>query len=56
MIRKTVSNILNYPIPVGKWDETFENLEKEGRISAKHVHKILVELLKLEEQRENSDF
>ena len=55
MIQKTVSNILGYSVPEGAWEETFAKLEKEGRLTAKHVHKILAVLLKKEEERESTD-
>jgi hypothetical protein len=56
-IRKEISRILNYTITKdeygARWEEAFKDLEVEGRITMKHILKILVVLLKAEEKREN---
>ena len=56
MIREKISKILKYTILEDengpKWDQAFTDLGKEGRITEKHIIKILIELLKAEEIRE----
>lgn len=51
-IRKEVSNILGFSIPQGKWDKSFNELDKEGRIQKKQMLEIILLLLKREEERE----
>ncbi len=51
-IRKEVSNIFGFAIPEG-WDEAFDSLDKDGRLTFKHLYKIVLVLLKREEDREN---
>lgn len=52
MIRQEVSRILGFTIPPKKWDESFESLGKEGRVTKKHLIEIILLLLKREEERE----
>ena len=58
-IRRDVSEILGYTISVDekgtRWDDAFASLEKEGRITKKHLIKITILLLKREEVRENEE-
>lgn len=55
-IRKDVSKILGYTILTdengARWEEAFKTLQIEGRITSKHLQKILILLLKREESRE----
>lgn len=51
-IRQEVSRILGFTIPEGEWDKSFSELDKEGRITKKHLIEILLLLLKREEARE----
>lgn len=53
-IRQEVSRILGFTIPEGKWDKSFDTLDKEGRVTKKHLLQILLLLLKKEEDRENA--
>ena len=56
-IRREVSGIFNYTITADEkgtmWDEAFDSLVKEGRVTRKHILLIIVLLLKREEAREN---
>ena len=56
-IRRDVSRVLGYTVLTdekgAKWEEAFGFLEKEGRITKKHLIKILILLLEREDQREN---
>ena len=53
-IRQETSNILGFTIPEGDWDNSFKSLDIEGRITKRHLIKILLLLLKREEDRENA--
>jgi len=53
-IRQQVSNILGFTIPPEKFDESFMQLDKEGRIHKKHLIQILLLLIKREDERENA--
>jgi len=46
MIRKEVSAILKFGIPKDGWEKTFKELEKDGRITKKHITSILILILK----------
>ncbi len=56
-IRKQVSKILGYTILTdekgAKWDEAFQTLQVEGRVTSKHTLQIIILLLKREESRES---
>lgn len=52
-LRKDVSNIVNFTVLPGKWSETFDQLDKEGRITRREIIQILLLLLEREEAREN---
>ena len=51
-IRKQIGKILGYTIPEDGWQESFDSLQKEGRITNKHILEIIVLLLEREEKRE----
>jgi len=58
MIRQDVSKILGFSIltddkGMAKWDEAFQTLQVEGRITSKHILEIVKLLLAKEEEREN---
>ena len=53
-IRKEVSEVLGYTIPEDGWQESFKSLQKEGRVTNKHILEIIVLLLEREEKREES--
>ena len=44
-IRREVSKVLGFTVPVGKegtkWDDAFKLLEIEGRVTKKHIIEIL---------------
>lgn len=46
MIRKDVSAILKYSIPKNGWEKAFRELERDGRITKKHMVDILLLILK----------
>lgn len=52
-IRKEISDIFGFVIPEGSWDESLDALNRDGRLSFKHLYKIVIVLLKREEEREN---
>ena len=58
-IRREISRLLKYTIPVSesgtKWENAFESLNKEGRITKKVLIDIILVLLKREEARENAE-
>ena len=53
-IRKQVGKLLGYTIPEGTWSKSFNLLQKEGRITNRHLLEILVILLEREEEREQN--
>ena len=53
-IREQVSNILGFTIMPDEWDKSFEELDREGRFTKRHLIKFILLLLKLEESRENA--
>ncbi len=53
MIRQEISQILGFTISENEWDKYFIQLDKEGRITKRHLIKIILFLLKREESREN---
>lgn len=52
MIRKKISKILGYTITDDGYEKAFDTLEKEGRITIKHIIQILLILIQKEEERE----
>jgi len=54
-IRKEISRIFGFTIPTGEWKSTFHILNKDGRLTHKHVYLILAVLLEREEERERSE-
>lgn len=54
-IRKFTSRVLGYGIAEDKWDESFNILDKAGKITMKHLLQIILELLKREEEREKQE-
>ena len=52
-IRKEVSGIFGFAIPEEEWDEAFKSLDKDGRLTFKHLYEIVLVLLKREEKRES---
>jgi hypothetical protein len=51
-IRRQVSEILGVLIGENEWDETFHELEKQGKISQRQIIDILLVVLKRLEQDE----
>lgn len=51
-IRKEISDIFGFVIPEGSWEESLGALDKDGRLTNKHLWKIVTVLLKREESRE----
>ncbi len=58
-IRAEVSKILGFTILVDekgtKWQEAFDTLQIEGRVTSKHISQIVLLLLQREEERENDN-
>lgn len=53
-IRRQVSDTVGISILPDEWDSTFDKLDKENRLNAKAVNKILLVILKrLEEMEKN---
>ena len=53
-IRVEVSRILGYTIPEGEFEKAFRELDKDGRITKKHIIEILLLLIKKEQEREDN--
>ena len=58
-IRKDVSKILGFTILADeegtKWEEAFNSLQIEGRMTTKHILQLVSLLLQREEARENEE-
>ena len=52
-IRRQISEIVRVLIPEDKWDATFKELEKDGRISQKQIIQMLLVILKRLEENES---
>jgi Ca2+-binding EF-hand superfamily protein len=52
-IRVDISRVLGYTIPEDKFEQSFRELDKDGRITKKHIIEILLLLIKREQEREN---
>lgn len=52
-LRREISEIVRVLIPEGKWDETFNQLDKEGRITQKQIIQILLVIIKRLEENES---
>ena len=52
-IRREISEIVRVLIPEDKWNQTFKELEKEGRLSQRQIIQILLVVLKRLEALEN---
>ena len=54
-LRRDISRIIGYTIPQDKWQEAFDTVGKENRISQKQILQILVLLLEREAKRDETD-
>lgn len=54
-IRKQISEILDYTVTDEGYRKAFDTLQKEGRITSKHVLEILLVLIEREDARENEN-
>lgn len=52
-IRQQVSKILNFTITDEGFRKAFDTLQKEGRITTRHILEILLVLIEKEEEKEN---
>lgn len=54
-IRIDISRILGFTIPEGEFEKSFRELDKDGRITKKHIIEILLLLIKREQEREENE-
>ena len=52
-LKKQISGILNFTITDEGYRKAFDTLQKEGRITSRHILEILLILIEREDLREN---
>lgn len=52
-IRSRISSVFGILIADGEWNDIFSLLERENRLNGKNINKVILEILKYLDEKEN---